>query len=543
MGTLEGIEALLEDLAQLLLSETPPERVLPQVADRLGDLVPHDRLVIYRAEPSGRLLLPELVRDPHADRVLSTGPVPFGRGVPGAVAESGRPELIDDVLADARRQHLLGVPDRPESMIAVPLTARGELKGVLCLGRLGGATGFSPDEFRLAIRFGTLAALFIDNTEIRARLEQDTVTDHLTGLYNHRHFHERLSEEVGRAQRHQSTVALLLFDLDDFRAINEAEGHRFGDHVLQVVADVSRRTCRVEDPVCRIGGEEFAVILPGQSVQDALALGERIRTAVSDTTLASPYELTVSVGVAGAPFHGRSSRILYDRASVALARAKERGKNQVRAYEGSVESARVNGDADPSSATRLRWAHDAADVPRADVRSVAQIETLHMLSGRLTRAHDAVSVERALCQELTDLLGCHGCRLYLVDSTRRMLIPVLVKVDAPAESSASDHPMPLEAGLAGRAVSSGCTVSSPATNHCELGLPRPGVEGSESALAAPLRHGDRMTGVIVLCKAGADCFDRDDERMIEIAASLAAVALENVRLSIIQGQQVSAITR
>jgi diguanylate cyclase (GGDEF)-like protein len=373
-------------------------------------------------------------------------------------------------------------------------------------------------------------------------LEHDTVTDHLTGLYNHRYFHERLSEEVGRAQRQRSHLALLLFDLDDFRSINEAEGHRFGDQVLQVVAEVSRRTCRVEDPVCRIGGEEFAVILPGQSDQDAVALGERIRIAVAGTKLASPYELTVSVGVAGAPLHGRSSRILYDRASVALAQAKRNGKNQVRVHEGDTEPAGANGDADPSTTRHLRAA-DAAALPGTEIRSVAQVETLHRLSGRLTRTHDAVSVERALCEELTDLLGCHGCRLYLVDSGKRMLIPVLVKVDAPAESTASDHPMPLEAGLAGRAVSSGCTVSSPATNHCELGLPRPGVEGSESALAAPLRHGDRMTGVIVLCKAGADCFDRDDERMIEIAASLAAVALENVRLSIIQGQQVSAITR
>src|SRR6266571_3653532 len=91
------------------------------------------------------------------------------------------------------------------------LVARSELKGVLCLCRLGTGNVFSENEFGLATRFGYLAALAIDNADIRARLRTQVVTDHLTGLRNHRFFHERLAEEVARAMRLHSNMALLLF--------------------------------------------------------------------------------------------------------------------------------------------------------------------------------------------------------------------------------------------------------------------------------------------------------------------------------------------
>src|SRR5437899_1029799 len=87
-------------------------------------------------------------------------------------------------------------------------------------------------------------------------------------LYNHRFFHERLAEEIRRANRSRSRVGLLIYDIDDFKRVNDTYGHLSGDQVLQGVASISREICRQEDVICRIGGEEFAVILPGATLED-----------------------------------------------------------------------------------------------------------------------------------------------------------------------------------------------------------------------------------------------------------------------------------
>src|SRR5207247_10019440 len=146
-----------------------------------------------------------------------------------------------------------------------------------CVYRLGDGNHFSLEEFKQTILFSELAALAIDNAQIRTRLEAEVVTDHLTALYNHRFFHERLAEELRRANRQRSAVGLLIYDIDDFKRVNDTYGHLVGDQVLQGVASVSRETCRLEDVICRIGGEEFGVILPVAALAESTALVARVR--------------------------------------------------------------------------------------------------------------------------------------------------------------------------------------------------------------------------------------------------------------------------
>ena len=125
-----------------------------------------------------------------------------------------------------------GTPPDPEALITVPLVARGSLKGALNIYRIGEDASFDEDEFELARWFGDAAALALDNAQIRARLEHLAHTDSLTGLYNHRYFHERLRAELQRAGRAHDTVALLMLDIDDFKRVNDVCGHGEGDQVL-----------------------------------------------------------------------------------------------------------------------------------------------------------------------------------------------------------------------------------------------------------------------------------------------------------------------
>ena len=117
-------------------------------------------------------------------------------------------------------------------MISIPLIARGALKGALNIYRIGEDAEFAEHEFHLARSFGDAAALALDNAQIRARLEHLAQTDSLTGLYNHRYFHERLRAELTRASRSHDTVAVLMFDLDDFKRVNDVYGHGVGDQLL-----------------------------------------------------------------------------------------------------------------------------------------------------------------------------------------------------------------------------------------------------------------------------------------------------------------------
>src|SRR5207237_5780409 len=158
----------------------------------------------------------------------------------------------------------------PEALVCIPLVARGRVQGALNIYRLGETASFTDDEFELAQRFGDAVALALDNARTRAQLELQAQTDSLTGLFNHRYFHDRLRAELQRVSRVHDSVAVLMLDIDDFKRVNDVHGHGTGDEILRQLARALARTVRGSDVVCRLGGEEFAVILP--SCDEAAAL-------------------------------------------------------------------------------------------------------------------------------------------------------------------------------------------------------------------------------------------------------------------------------
>jgi two-component system cell cycle response regulator len=144
---------------------------------------------------------------------------------------------------------------------------------------------------------------------------------------------DRLRSEVDRARRYQKPLGLLLADVDDFKMVNDTYGHGIGDTVLQAVAAVLRQAVREIDVCIRYGGEEFAVVLPHADTEAVLVVAERIRAMVAGVPIATAVEpiktLTISIGVATYPVHGRSAEQLMEIADAALYRAKRRGKNCV----------------------------------------------------------------------------------------------------------------------------------------------------------------------------------------------------------------------
>jgi diguanylate cyclase (GGDEF)-like protein len=168
----------------------------------------------------------------------------------------------------------------------------------------------------------------IENARRYGEARKLAETDALTGLYNQRFFHETLRREVLRAQRYERNLALIVFDVDDFKGINDQIGHLAGDRVLAQAADRLRDAVRSVDIPCRIGGDEFAVILPESSAQDADQLYRRVQSSMRGTALGSDEDrLRLSAGIAELQ-HGDTAAGLFERADAALYRAKDQGKDR-----------------------------------------------------------------------------------------------------------------------------------------------------------------------------------------------------------------------
>ena len=504
-----------------VLSEQTLDALLDRIADTLADLIPHDTLTIYEADEAQRLLVPLTARDPWADEILKSRPS-FGEGITGWAVEHREPVLANQAQTDPRVKTIPGTPtDEPEALISVPLVARGSVKGALNVYRLGENAAFSAEEFELAKRFGDAAALALDNAQTRARLEHLAQTDCLTGLYNHRYFHERLRSELKLAGRSRDSVAVLILDLDDFKRVNDLHGHETGDEVLAGVAEILRAAARESDAVCRIGGEEFAVVMPSSRLDEALQLARRVIERFDSQTFAHVGKVGTSIGIAEGPRQAANPRELVACAEAAMMTAKARGKNQI-----------------------VLFGDDAGERPDAsgsngrDVRSLAHLKMLQSITGKLSRLSGVSEIGTVIISELRTLIDYYNCRVYLVEGDHLTPIAVLGELGIASGEALAALRLGAGQGIAGRAVRDGRSLLVPNALECEYAVRIPGTPAvDESIIAVPLRFEGRVIGVIVVSQLGADQLDDDDLRLMEVLAGHASVALENARLYELQRRE------
>ncbi|HET6477436.1 MAG TPA: GAF domain-containing protein [Thermoleophilia bacterium] len=201
----------------------------------------------------------------------------------------------------------------------------------------------------------TFASMLQSTAVHSGRTELEAITDGLTGLYNHRYFHERLSEEMERCLEQDTSMALLFCDLDNFRAFNELHGHGSGDRALRAVARVLESSVRHVDLAARYGGQEFAAILIDTAEAGALEVAERVRAGIMRTQVAAGADtLSVSIGVATCPKDATFKDELIDKADWAMFLAKRRGRNKVMTFSGE------HGGETPEQAAVVHPEHVAA---------------------------------------------------------------------------------------------------------------------------------------------------------------------------------------
>ncbi len=505
---------VLSDVARLLVSESDLARVLDSVAQAVASLIPYDSLIVYEADNDLQVLRPVQVVDPNAKEIY-VHICPFGQGLTGQAAVASEAFLVNDVHLDPRAQQIDGTPREEEALITVPLVARGELKGVLNLYRTGPGQRFHDHELPLAERFAELAALALDNAQIRTRLQSESVIDRLTGLYNHRYFQERLAEELRRSTVSGVPMSLVLMDIDQFQRVNEIQGHLGGDHVLSALASLCRAEARQGDLVCRVGGEEFAILMPATTAVEAAEMADLIRRRIADgIPQGAGAPVTVSIGVAEGPVHGSDPRELMANANYALLQAKASGRNKVSVFQAG------------------EWSGVRA-VPQGEVRMVGHLKLLQSVSSKLNRLQDVRKIAHTIIDEVGALIEFHNCRIHLLESTGQTLIPmafhgVLTEYEGETEELLVT---PVGVGITGRVALTGEPIYAADAINCEFTQHIPGTPFiDESILAVPMKYDDRVTGTIVLSKLGLNQFDADDLRVLESLASAAAVAFRGAKL-------------
>ena len=253
----------------------------------------------------------------------------------------GKPHVGDSIIADDELLEVFAGGTLEANVLladqwgvwvsgVAPLTdAQGSTVAVLAAG-IPATEGITEVEGVRSTVEQTLASM-LDSTVAQAgRSEVEAITDALTGLYNHRYFHERLSEEVDRCREEGGELSLLFCDLDNFRAFNELHGHGAGDRAIRGAARIVEDSVRHVDLAARFGGQEFAAILIDTGERGALEVAERIRAGITEARFSTGGDpLSVSIGVASCPADATFKEELIDKADWAMYLAKRRGRNKV----------------------------------------------------------------------------------------------------------------------------------------------------------------------------------------------------------------------
>jgi len=251
-----------------------------------------------------------------------------GAGLASKALTQGKSIIANDVHDRNIEAYIAGFVET-QSEMCVPLIFLGEKLGVLALDSAR-KEAFDTDDIQPLESVADICAAAIQNANYFERMKQLAYVDGLTGIHNRRYFEMRIIDELERASRFQGRMSVIMVDIDHFKRLNDEFGHLLGDEVLRSVSAILKQPLRKSDLVCRYGGEEFAVIVPETSGENAMTVAEKLRRQVEDHHFPGvPRQVTISCGVADYPTHGRTRDELVAAADGALYVAKQAGRNRV----------------------------------------------------------------------------------------------------------------------------------------------------------------------------------------------------------------------
>ncbi|MCL4557732.1 MAG: diguanylate cyclase [Deltaproteobacteria bacterium] len=255
-------------------------------------------------------------------------------GISGYVASTGKPVLINDTGKETRYLHYKGQKKAEGSFMSLPLKYKDNVIGVLNVSN-NIPNSFTKKDMDFLVSICAQIAVVIENSRLYEKTKELSITDDLTGMFNRRYMRAVLDKEWERAKRYGKPLSLLMMDVDYFKNYNDTFGHLKGDEALVTLSHIFKMNIRGIDTIVRYGGEEFMVILPDTDPEGAMAVAEKLRSAVAGAfRQGDSPQLTVSIGVVSSPCEGIDNvgELLYA-ADIALYQAKKKGRNKIMEYE------------------------------------------------------------------------------------------------------------------------------------------------------------------------------------------------------------------
>jgi diguanylate cyclase (GGDEF)-like protein len=333
--TESGEVNVFHELGKALTSSLQLDQVLRTIMEKINEVLHPDTWSLLLMDPDKQELYFQIATGAGAE-ALKDVRIKVGQGLAGWVAQSGEAVVVPDTSKDSR---FFGQVDEKtkvatRSIVAVPVRFRDQCLGVVELINCVGPDGFSQRDLALLEALADYAAIAIENARHVQRIHELTITDDCTSLYNARHLNFMLDTEIYRSHRYAFEFSLIFIDLDHFKSVNDTHGHLVGSKLLAEIGEAIKLHCRLIDLAFRYGGDEFVVLLPQTSKENALGVARRLHKLIGETAWLKDdvnVRLTASIGVASYPTDSRTKAELLHLADEAMYLVKNTTRDRVAA--------------------------------------------------------------------------------------------------------------------------------------------------------------------------------------------------------------------
>jgi diguanylate cyclase (GGDEF)-like protein len=257
--------------------------------------------------------------------------VQLGKGFIGRAALTAKPVVLSPISQDPRFGSEVLEVYGLRSISAVPVMARDQVKGVICMGSREQQQSIEKDTRMLEL-IANQIGIALENSLLYAKTVGMAFTDRLTGLYNRRYLVEELKHEIARSKRNQKHIAIISMDMDGLKLINDKFGYDQGDRLLKQFSVILKHNIRKSDIAARMGGDEFVLIAPETTLSQASIIANRILAETNSHFIEIEGEkhfISVSIGIYSFPKHGETTEDLLDQADKAMFEAKRNDKNRI----------------------------------------------------------------------------------------------------------------------------------------------------------------------------------------------------------------------
>jgi diguanylate cyclase (GGDEF)-like protein len=332
----KGEVAVFQELGKALTSSLQLDQVLRTIMEKIDEFLRPENWSLLLLDEAKQELYFELAVG-KASQALKDVRIKVGQGIAGWVAQYGEVVIVPDTSKDTRFFGKVDEKTKMEtrSIVAMPVKFRDTCLGVIELINCVGVEGFDPKDLKLLEALSDFAAIALENARHVTRIHELTIKDDCTSLYNARHMGFILDTEIYRSQRYNYEFSIVFIDLDHFKQVNDTHGHLVGSRLLSEMGDALKTNCRLIDFAFRYGGDEFVILLPQTSKENAINVARRLHMLVRETVWLTKEGLNIhvtpSVGVAAYPLDSKTKEGLLHLADEAMYLVKNTNRDSVAA--------------------------------------------------------------------------------------------------------------------------------------------------------------------------------------------------------------------